>query len=143
MGFKKLDFNTEDFNSLKISELKRITDYWFRIYLCKKSKRKGEKIWCPFSNSYKTIDKMHVCHYIDRARMCTRWDENNCIMGSSDSNMFESKINHKESRSLHHYKFEQILGNKKVENLLEKSKKICIIERRDYIKIIKKFKNGQ
>ena len=138
---KNRDFTTTDYNKLKISDLKSMADYWFRQYLIEKSTKQGNKIWCKITERYQSLENTHVCHYIDRATMCTRWDEDNCIIGSSQSNLFESKIPHETSRSLHHYKLEQILGEKKVKELLVKSKNICILHRRDYIELIEKFRN--
>lgn len=138
---KNRDFNTTDYDKLKISDLKSMADYWFRQYLIEKSDKQGTNIWCNITNRYLPEDKVHVCHYIDRATYCTRYDEDNCIIGSANSNLFESKIPHETSRSLHHYKLEQILGEKKVKELLVKSKEICIFARRDYVELIEKFRN--
>lgn len=138
---KNRDFNTTDYDKLKISDLKSMADYWFRQYLIEKADKKGNKIWCPITERYQPLENIHVCHYIDRATMCTRWEEDNCIIGSSQSNLFESKIPHETSRSLHHHKLEQILGKEKIEKLLVMSKNICIFARRDLVELIEKFRN--
>lgn len=138
---KNKDFNTTDYSKLKISDLKSMADYWFRHYLISSTEKRGSNIWCAITEGFLPEDKLHVCHYIDRSTYCTRYDTDNCIIGSANSNLYESKIPHENSRSLHHYKLEQILGKKKVKKLIDKSKEICILQRRDYVELIEKFRN--
>lgn len=140
---KKLDFNTEDYEELKVSELKRLCDYWFRQYLLSKAARKGTSIYCPIKKRYYSESKIQVCHFIDRATMCLRYDETNCNLLSAQSNMYDSSTPKEGYKSLHHYDYEMWLGEKKVEYLLDKSKDICIFARQDYVNLICKFKNGR
>lgn len=140
---KKIDFNTNDLESLKISELKRLADYWFRQYLLKKSKRKGVKqlIYCPLTEKYLSENKIHLCHYIDRSIMKLRYSEDNCILASSYSNTFEAQQQKEGYKSLHHYRLEKYFGEKKIKKLLEDSKELIIFAREDYISLINKFRD--
>lgn len=138
---KKIDFNIEDFNLLKLSELKRMTDYWLRQYLLSKAERRGKKIFCPIKQRWYPENKIHVAHYIDRHIMNTRYDLENCHLISEQSNVWDAKVPKEGYKSLHHYDYEMYLGEKKVKNLLEKSKEINIFGRQEYVNLILKFKN--
>lgn len=142
-----IDFETDDLESLKISQLKRIADYWQRQYLLKNSKRNGYgKILCPIKNTYFSEEKMQASHFIDRSKMCTRYDKNNVWLISSQSNMWDAKEKVEGYKSKHHRDFELMLidkiGEKNFKELLDKSKNYCIFAKKDYIDIIKNFKNG-
>lgn len=138
----KIDYNTTDFTSLKTSELKRLADYWFRKYLLSKAeKNRANKIYCPLTKKWYKEDKMHVCHYIDRIILKTRYSEDNCILGSSYSNTYEAQVPKEGYKSLHHYRLEEFLGSKKIKKLLQESKDIIIFAREDYINLINKFRN--
>ena len=137
----KLDYNTNDLNSLKISELKRIADYWLRQHLLHKAERNGRnEIYCPIKKKWFPEDKMHVAHFIDRARMCTRYNLDNCQLISEQSNLWDAQTPFEGYKSKHHYDYEILLGEKKVKKLLELSKQICIFARRDYIELIEKYR---
>lgn len=143
---KSIDFNTEDLPNLKISSLRRIADYWQRQYLLKHAVRNGyNKILCPIKNKYFSEDQMQASHYIDRSKMCTRYDEDNVWLISSYSNMWDAKEQTEGYKSKHHKEYEDFLiykiGQKRLDNLIDKSKNFCILQRKDYIDIIQKFKN--
>lgn len=142
-----IDFETEDLESLKISQLKRVADYWQRQYLLKNADRNGYgKILCPIKNTYFSEEKMQASHFIDRSKMCTRYNKNNVWLISSQSNMWDAKEKVEGYKSKHHRDFELMLidkiGEKKFKELLDKSKNYCIFAKKDYIDIIKNFKNG-
>lgn len=142
MRYKKpIDFNTEDLEVLKISELKRIADYWLRQYLLKKAKRRNNLIYCPLKEKWYPEHKIQVAHFIDRAMMSCRYDLNNCNLISEQSNSWDAQIPKEGYKSKHHYDYEMWLGQKKVEKLLQKSKQLIIFAREDYISIINKFRN--
>jgi hypothetical protein len=145
MKSKNFNFNTEDYDSLSISQLKRQADYWFRYYLLKKVKRDGiRKIYCPLTNRYYSEKYIHICHFIDRGKsMPLRYSEDNCILCSSYSNTFEAQELVEGHKSLHHKKFAEYLGEKKVGKLLELSNKLTIFARQDYIDLIKKFRSNE
>lgn len=139
----KLDYNTDDLNSLKISELKRIADYWLRQYLLSTADRKNNNIYCPLKKRWFPENKTQVSHFIDRARMCTRYHLDNVHLISEQSNVWDAQISMEGFKSKHHYEYELFLGENKVQKLLELEKEICIFARRDYIEIIEKFKKCQ
>lgn len=137
-----IDFNTEDLESLKHSELKRVADYWLRQYLLKKATIRNGRIKCPLKNKWFPINKMHVCHYIDRGVMCLRYDLTNCHLISEQSNVWDSRELVEGYKSKHHKDYEIYLGEKNIKYLLDMSKKICIFAKEDYIKKINFFRNG-
>lgn len=141
---KKIDFDTTDFDKLKISELKRIADYWLRKYLLKNAKRNNlNQVWCPIKERYYNEDKIQASHFIDRACLNLRYNTDNVHLLSEHSNMWDSKIMVEGYKSKHHKEFERYLGEDLVRYLLEESKKIRIFARRDYINTIEKFRDEQ
>lgn len=145
---ESVDFNTEDLSKLKISSLRRIADYWQRQYLLKHAVRNGyNKILCPIRNTYFSENKMQASHFIDRSKMCTRYDGDNVWLISSCSNMWDAKEQVKGYKSKHHKDYEEFLiykiGQEKLNDLVEKSENFCILQRKDYIDIIQKFRNEQ
>lgn len=138
---KKLDYNTGDLESLSNSELKKVADYWLRQYLLR---REGNVnyLFCPLKNKNYPIENMQVAHYIDRGVMNTRYDLNNCHLVSRQSNEWDAQVPKEGYKSLHHYEYEQYLGEQLVADLKERGKKIKIFYKEDYIEIINKFRNG-
>ena len=138
--YKKLDFNTQDLESLSNSDLKKVADYWLRQYLLR---REGnlKYLHCPLKNKSYPIENMQVAHFIDRACMNTRYDLDNCHLVSEQSNVWDAQIPKEGYKSLHHYEYEMWLGEEKVKILLEKSKIIRKFAKEDYIEIINSFKN--
>lgn len=138
---KKLDYNTGDLESLSNSELKKVADYWLRQYLLR---REGNVnyLFCPLKNKNYPIENMQVAHYIDRGVMNTRYDLNNCHLVSKQSNEWDAQVPKEGYKSLHHYEYEQYLGEQLVADLKERGKKIKIFYKEDYIEIINKFRNG-
>lgn len=135
-----LDFNTEDLEKLSLSDLKRVADYWLRQYLLK---REGNHNYlsCPLKNKSYPKEKMQVAHFIDRGVMNTRYDLCNCHLISEQSNVWDAQIPKEGYKSLHHYDYEQYLGEQIVKDLRERSKETKIFYKEDYIEIINKFKN--
>lgn len=144
---KFIDFETEDFDNLKNNDLKRVADYWQRQYLLKKSKKNGYgQIYCPIKKQFYNRNKMQAAHYIDRAKMCVRYHEDNVWLISSQSNTWDAQKQVEGYKSLHHKEYEEYLiqkiGKKRLKNLFELSKEYCIFDRQDYIDVINKFKNA-
>lgn len=139
---KRIDFNTEDLESLTHSQLKRVTDYWLRQYLLSEADIRNGRIRCPIKGKWYPINKIQVCHYIDRATMCLRYDLTNCHLISEASNVWDARIAEEGYKSKHHKEYEEYLGEKNMEYLLDMSKKICIFAKEDYISKIKEFRNG-
>lgn len=139
--YKKLDYNTEDLESLSNSDLKKLGDYWLRQYLLK---REGNHnyIFCPLKSKNYPIENMQVSHFIDRNIMHTRYDLCNCHLISDKSNMWDSKVPKEGYKSLHHYDYEQYLGKQITEDLKERAKNIELFSKEDYIEIINKFRNN-
>lgn len=144
---KPFDFETEDYDNLSTSQLKRMADYWQRKYLLKNAERNGvRQIYCPLKKKYFNEDKMNVSHFIDRRHLETRYEDNNCHLISEKSNVWDSKIPKEGYKSLHHYEYEMWLrekiGDKKVEKLLDIKENFSIFARSKYIEYIKKFRHG-
>jgi len=139
---KRLDFNTDDYNKLSISELKRTADYWLRQYLLK---REGNLnyLHCPLKNRSYPVNYMECAHYIDRAIMNTRYDLTNVHLVSKQSNSFDAQVQVEGYKSLHHRDFEEYLGEVLVKDLRERSKIIKVFQREDYIEVIEKFKGNE
>lgn len=141
--YKKLDFNTEDLESLSNSDLKKIADYWLRHYLLKDMTYH----WCPIKKTTLHKEKMHVCHFIDRAVMSLRYDLRNVHLISAVSNTFDAQVQVDGYKSKHHKEYEEFLseeyGSDVLDFLREKSKEIKIFYKDDYIKVINKFRNNE
>lgn len=143
--FKKIDYDASVLDSFKVSELKKIADYWLRKFLLKNSKRQNNKIFCPIKNQWFAENKIHVAHFFDRGTMCTRYDLDNCHLISEQSNMWDAQVPFVGYKSKHHFEYEvylrEKLGEERFEDLLDRSKQICILKKEDYLEIIKKFKD--
>ena len=140
--YKKLDFKTEDLEDLSNSDLKKVADYWLRQYLLR---REGnlKYLHCPLKNKSYPIENMQVAHYIDRGIMNTRYDLTNCHLVSKQSNEWDAQVQKEGYKSLHHYDYEQYLGEQIVKDLRERGKEIKIFYKDDYIEIINKFRNNE
>lgn len=143
---KFFDFETEDYDSLKTSQLKRMADFWQRQYLLRHAKRNGyNQIYCPIKKKYYNENKMHVSHFVDRHHLEYRYEEDNCHLISENSNMWDSKEPMEGYKSKHHYDYEMWLrekiGEKKVEELLDIKNNYSIFVREKYIEHINKFRN--
>lgn len=139
---KIFDFETTDYDSLTISQLKRIADYWARQYLLSKAKRKGMSgyVYCPLKNTWYPEHKMQVAHFIDRGIMSTRYDLDNINLISEQSNVWDAQIPKEGYKSKHHHDYEKSLGPKIVEKLRKKAEELILMNKEDYIKIIEKFR---
>ena len=140
-----LDFNTTEYDNLKISQLKRMADYWQRQYLLKNAERKYYgKIYCPLKKRLYHESRMHVAHFYDRSRMCTRYHPDNVHLISEQSNVWDARVQVEGYKSRHHKEYEEYLkekiGEEKFENLLELSKQNCIFVKEDYIELIEKYR---
>lgn len=128
------------YEKFSISQLKKEADKLLRQYLLSIKSVEG-RVKCPIKNKWYPNNKVNVSHFIDRACMELRYDLDNCHLLSEQSNMWDSKIPKEGYKSLHHYDYEQYLGKDKVKELIERSKKITILYRADYLNLIKKFKD--
>ena len=142
--YKKLDFNTEDLESLSNSDLKKIADYELRQFLLRKAG--NNYIFCPIKKKNFPQENMHCCHYYDRGIMSLRYDLKNVHLISAVSNTFDAQVQVEGYKSKHHYEYElylrSIYGDEVMKYLLDKSKEVVIFYKTDYIKIINKFRNG-
>ncbi len=146
----KIDFNMpeEELSSLSLSKLKRICDFWFRFYLLSRAEKDSEgKIFCIVTEKWLYPADLHVCHYKDRSVLGLRYSEDNCVLCSSQSNVWEATLPDEtgEYKSVHHRKFAAGLFKKdkeKIENLELLSKNIVVYQKKDYINQIIKFKKG-
>lgn len=139
--YKKIDFNTNDLNSLSANDIKKAADHWFRKYLLSKAKRNSfDKIYCPLKKRWYSEDMMHVCHYIDRVKTILRYDETNCILCCKESNTIDAQTNVEGYRSLHHKDFEEFLGEEDLAYLLTQAKKVIQTNKQSYIRFIENLK---
>jgi len=145
--YKKLDYNTQDLESLPNSDLKKIADYELRQYLLRNTTGFGERIWCPIKKQSYHKDQIHCCHFIDRGIMSLRYDLRNVHLISAVSNTFDAQVQVDGYKSKHHKEYEEFLteeyGSNVLDFLREKSKEIKIFYKEDYIEIIKKFRNNE
>lgn len=140
-----VDFNTEDIDKLKISELKRIAEYWYRKHILNISLKNGRgKYFCPLKKKWYKEKDMQVAHFIDRNNLETAFEVDNTWLISSQSNMWDAKIPKEGYKSLHHYEYEMFLrekiGDKKVDELLHRKKNYTIFARDLYKKIIDEYR---
>ena len=143
--YKKLDFNTQDLESLSNSDLKKIADYELRQYLLRNHTH--QYYTCPLKNKKYPVDQMHACHYIDRQCMALRYDLRNVHLISAVSNTFDAQVQVDGYKSKHHKEYEEFLseeyGSDVLDFLREKSKEIKIFYKDDYIEVINKFRNNE
>lgn len=141
--YKKLDYNTEDLESLSNSELKKVADYSLRQYLLKDEKY----LWCPIKKRTYHKDQMHCCHFYDRGIMSLRFDLRNVHLISAISNTFDAQVKVEGFKSKHHKEYEEFLieeyGSDVLDFLRERSKEMKIFYKEDYIKVINKFRNNE
>lgn len=144
--YKKLDFNTQDLESLSNSDLKKIADYELRQYLLRKSVGFGERIWCPIKEQSFHKDQMHCCHFYDRGIMSLRYNLKNVHLISAVSNTFDAQVQFEGYKSKHHKEYEEFLveeyGSDVLDFLAKKSKELKVFYKEDYIEIINKFRDG-
>ncbi len=143
--YKKLDYNTEDLESLSSSDLQKIADHSLRQYLLRTTENNNENYFCPLKKKWYSSNKMHVAHFHDRHRLNTRYSLDNCSLISEQSNMWEAQIPYENYKSKHHYEYEiwlrEKIGEENFEKLLQESKKLIIFAKEDYIELINKFRN--
>ena len=141
--YKKLDYNEEDLESLSNSDLKKLSDYWLRNWLL--SKQDSTYYFCPLKKKSYSADNMHVAHFIDRGIINTRFCLINCHLVSAVSNTYDAQIQVEGYKSLHHRDYELYLieeyGEEAVEDLKRRGKELKMFTQKDYIEIIKKFRN--
>ncbi len=140
--YKKLDFNTEDLESLSNSDLKKIADHELRNFLLK-----GETyLWCPIKKRTYHKDQMQVAHFFDRHILQLRYNLFNCHLISKESNEYDSKIMVDAYKSKHHKEYEQWLKEEYGENIIEVLESEIDISKpftkQDYIKTIEYFRNA-
>lgn len=140
---KKTDYNTEDLESLSNSELKKVADYWLRQYLLKDETYH----WCPIKKTTLHKEKVHVCHFIDRAVMSLRYDLKNVHLISASSNTFDAQVQVEGYKSKHHKEYEEFLieehGSDVLDYLREKSRELKVFYKEDYIEVINKFRGNE
>lgn len=142
--YKKLDYNEEDLESLSNSDLKKLSDYWLRNWLL--SKQDSTYYFCPLKKKSYSADNMHVAHFIDRGIINTRFCLINCHLVSAVSNTYDAQIQVEGYKSLHHRDYELYLieeyGEEAVVDLKRRGKELKMFTQKDYIEIIKKFRNA-
>ena len=143
--YKKLDYKTEDLESLSNSDLKKLGDYWLRQFLLK---REGNHsyIFCPLKNKNYPVENMEVAHFIDRGIMNTRYDLCNCHLVSKASNSFDAQVQKEGYKSLHHKEYSEWIVKKYGEGILEILREKAIstetFRKENYIEAINKFRNN-
>lgn len=145
--YKKLDYNTENLESLSNSDLKKVADYWLRQYLLNHAIGFGERVWCPIKKQSYHKNDVHCCHYYDRGIMSLRYNLKNVHLISAVSNTFDAQVQVEGYKSKHHKEYQEFLIEKYGSDVLyflrEKSKEIKILYKQDYIDVINKFRNNE
>lgn len=141
----RLDYNTTDLDNLKISQLKRIAEYWYRQHLLSIVERNGKnEIWCPLKKQWLPETEMQVAHFRDRNHLDTAFDLDNTFLISKNSNVWDSKIPYEGYRSKHHYEYEMWLrtfhSEEKMEKLLCNRRDLSIFARDLYKKVINEYR---
>ncbi|HSE99862.1 MAG TPA: hypothetical protein VLA48_03115 [Nitrososphaeraceae archaeon] len=143
--YKKLDYNTEDLESLSNSDLKKVADYWLRQYLL--SQQESTYYFCPIKNRSYSADNMHCCHFIDRGIMSLRYDLRNVHLISAISNTYDAQVQVEGFKSKHHKEYEEFLieeyGFDVLDYLRERSKELKVFHKEDYIEVINKFRSNE
>jgi len=143
--YKKLDYNTQDLESLSNSDLKKVADYSLRQYLLKSKDINPQ--YCPIKKKHFDISRMQVAHFFDRSIMSLRYDLINCHLISKDSNEYDAQVQVEGFKSKHHKEYEEFLineyGLEVIGILRKKSKEIKIFYKEDYIKVINKFRSNE
>lgn len=113
-------------------------DTAFRKYLLNKAvKDIYGNYYCPLLNKWVPENQIQVCHYFPRAYRGTRYDEDNCILCSKETN--EGENYEIEGINIHLNRFKSYLGKNKIEYLNSiKENKISPTELN---KMLIKFKN--
>lgn len=140
-----IDYNVEDLSKLKISELKRIAEYWFRQHLLSIVERDGRnRIYCPLKQKWFLEKYMQVAHFRDRNHLDTAFDPDNCHLISKVSNVWDAKEPQEGYKSKHHKEYEDWLrleiGDKKVDDLLERPRNLTIFARELYKKTADEYR---
>lgn len=133
-------YTEEQLSKMTNNELKSIADSSVRHFLLYPFS-KCTTIFCPIKEKRYPKKNMDVAHFIDRAIMNTRYDLDNVYLISRDSNQFDARTPDPTGKykSLHHKEYADFLGEKKVKELLEKSKELRIFAKEDFINIIKTY----
>jgi hypothetical protein len=142
--YKKLDFEEKNLSKLNISDLKKVADYSLRKYLL--SKQNTNKVYCPLKKQWFSRDRVHVAHFIDRGKsMWTRYDLMNCHLISATSNTFDAQVPCEGYKSKHHREYELWLieeyGDGIIERLNVEAERKDLFLRKDYLEVIKKFRD--
>ena len=122
--------SVKSFGSSKYSRVKRELDRVFSIYIRRRDILGGELSQCFTCKTVQPWKQMHCGHFIERANMATRWDEDNC-------NTQCVRCNITLNGNLDVY--EEKLGEKLVKQLREKSTTTFTIEKME--EMIKHYKN--
>lgn len=111
---------------MSIKERKVYLDKIIREYFLLSSKKRQAKLgieyFCPLDEKWHEAKKMNVCHYIDRNKIATRYEESNLLLCSEKSNIWDAKI-YSDGISVHHRKFKNFIGEIEADRLKSESKK--------------------
>lgn len=143
---KRLDYNTEDLESLTSGELKKVADYWLRQYLLFKVTTRD--FYCPLKKRWFSSEKlMHCCHYEDRINPWTRYSLLNVHLLSAQSNTWDAQIMVEGYKSKHHKEYSEWLiseyGDDILDILRKEAKRTDTFRKEDYIEVINKFRNNE
>lgn len=133
-----------ELDKMKTNQLRAEADKRLRDFLLKTTPNKNGRYMCPIKRRRFPAHKMNVAHYIDRRIYHLRHDLRNCHLISEESNVWDAKVLVKGYKSLHHKEYEEFLGKEMVEQLKKEAEKIRVVERQEYLDIIKKYTiNGE
>ena len=123
-------------------------DRLHRQYLIAKAPKSSRgHIQCFITKSWFPAEFLEVAHYIDRNRLCVRYDDHNCHLvikssNSGDNNIYNEKLYGELSK--HHFEYKEQLiieyGLPIFEELMNYKENCAGLSREDYENYIQEFK---
>lgn len=92
-----------------------------KYFLDKAERDRLGRIFCPLKKKWYTEDNMQVCHFIDRFNTRLRYEEDNLLLASKESNYYDSRIQVKGYKSKHHMDYELYIGEEAADKLRRES----------------------
>jgi len=113
-----------------ITEKRKKLRNLIRQYFLETSKHNTEtgEYYCPLKKRWYPKREMQVAHFIDRNKYCTRYEEDNLLLVSKASNVWDAQKDCEGYKSVHHKDFAEYLGQSTVTRLENLSKGDCRLD---------------
>lgn len=121
---------------MKLRDKKTKLSKLIREYFLLVSERRDGKYFCPLRKRVYPSSRMHVAHYIDKNRYATRYEVDNLLLVSEDSNVWDAQDKTPGHKSVHHKDYYNFIGAIKAHDLEVRAKEDIIMSSRvidDYI----------